>query len=262
MEGKNARQKSEIIYEMLENNIARMKVADILPIGVSIKYVKMLNHMMLIKPIDMPNIEMSAMGGKTFWNTIQEERGYRLQVLKWYPMHARILNKNDKRIAWGTTDLMKEKFKRILSPNFLFPGDILGISRNGLYEHYAVYIGNNKVIHYAPKKGGNFFDGIIHEAPMEEFLNGNDQFFVLDFGSEFLNKILGCGNKVHLNSPEETIRNAKSRLDENKYNLIWNNCEHFAIWCKTGIAESQQVKDVIQTLTGIPIAVHYGKIYV
>ncbi|HEX9027265.1 MAG TPA: lecithin retinol acyltransferase family protein, partial [Clostridium sp.] len=24
----------------------------------------------------------------------------------------------------------------------------------------------------------------------------------------------------------------KSKLGENEYNLIVNNCEHFAIWCK------------------------------
>ena len=35
-------------------------------------------------------------------------------------------------------------------------------------------------------------------------------------------------------SPEETVERACSRLGEKGYNLITNNCDHFATWCKTG----------------------------
>ena len=31
---------------------------------------------------------------------------------------------------------------------------------------------------------------------------------------------------------------------EEKYSLISNNCEHMAIWCKTGRAQSSQVRQV------------------
>ena len=44
---------------------------------------------------------------------------------------------------------------------------------------------------------------------------------------------------------------ALSRLGENKYNLIFNNCEHFAIWCKTGISESYQVEKVVGMVAGM-----------
>ena len=30
-------------------------------------------------------------------------------------------------------------------------------------------------------------------------------------------------------------------MGEEKYNLVTNNCEHFAMWCKTGEAFSGQV---------------------
>lgn len=61
----------------------------------------------------------------------------------------------------------------------------------------------------------------------------------------------------HLYSPEETVQRAKScigktvfgeaeydSVTENKkgYSLITNNCEHFAIWCKTGLRESHQIE--------------------
>ena len=36
-----------------------------------------------------------------------------------------------------------------------------------------------------------------------------------------------------------------SRLGEQNYNLLFNNCEHFATWCKTGRHRSVQVDGVI-----------------
>ena len=32
------------------------------------------------------------------------------------------------------------------------------------------------------------------------------------------------------------------RLGEQRYNLLFNNCEHFAVWCKTGQHRSGQVE--------------------
>ena len=149
----------------------------------------------------------------------------------------------------------------------LEPGDIIGISRyGGAYEHYAVYIGNDRVIHYAGE-GGDFSDRIsIHEAPMEEFLKDAKSFFVLEFpdshgkpskrysvaASVFAphkNTLDMLKTKNYrLYSPEETIKRAKSRIGETKYNLLFGNCEHFAIWCKTGVSESHQVNAVLRMI--------------
>ena len=43
-----------------------------------------------------------------------------------------------------------------------------------------------------------------------------------------------------------TLRRAMSRLGEQNYNLLFNNCEHFAHWCKTGRHRSPQVEDWVQ----------------
>ena len=53
-----------------------------------------------------------------------------------------------------------------------------------------------------------------------------------------------------LYSPAETLRRAKSRLGEGSYHLIFNNCEHFVIWCKTGVSESHQVNQILKAITG------------
>jgi hypothetical protein len=50
--------------------------------------------------------------------------------------------------------------------------------------------------------------------------------------------------------PQTVIRRARSRLGEARYNLPFNNCEHFAVWCKTGRPESEQVKDAASFASG------------
>lgn len=61
---------------------------------------------------------------------------------------------------------------------------------------------------------------------------------------------LGHGNDENLKifTPQETIDRAKSRLGERDYSLPFNNCEHFAIWCKTGLSNSSQVDRFIEVL--------------
>ena len=220
---------------------------------------------------DMPNIELPTMGGEVFWDNIFEADGWRVQVNK-FTGHARILDDNDVRRAWGTKDAMIAKLKRLKSHSFMQKGDVIGINRV-MYEHYAVYIGNDRVIHY-DAEGGRVGNKItIHEAPMDEFLKGNRNFFVLNFLkengepekiykgkalpklkrwsgslSEYLNS-----DEYHLYSAEETVAHARSREGESEYNLVVNNCEHFAIWCKTGVAKSYQVNALLECV--IPMSV-------
>ncbi len=52
----------------------------------------------------------------------------------------------------------------------------------------------------------------------------------------------------HLYSPEDTVHRAYSHIGDNDYNLITHNCEHFAIYCKTGIYDSKQVQNIIECL--------------
>lgn len=65
------------------------------------KFLKLLD-----KEISMPNIPMPTMGGEVFWNTLAEYNGWRLQQ-NMFTHHARILDNNNVRIAWGTINGMK-----------------------------------------------------------------------------------------------------------------------------------------------------------
>ena len=60
---------------------------------------------------------------------------------------------------------------------------------------------------------------------------------------EFLFKDSG-----HILTPAETVRNARSHLNETGYNVLTHNCEHFAIECKTGVKDSEQVRNVVDVI--------------
>jgi|HubBroStandDraft_6_1064221.scaffolds.fasta_scaffold362634_1 hypothetical protein len=49
----------------------------------------------------------------------------------------------------------------------------------------------------------------------------------------------------------EAARRAESMIGHcYAYSLLGNNCEHFANWCRTGVAFSQQVIDGLRTILG------------
>jgi hypothetical protein len=164
----------------------------------------------------------------------------------------------------------------------LKPGDVIAVER-GFYKHFGVYTGMEKVIHYAPLND-NALEGIIHETTLIRFLKDGEclvyefpetyqpkrrKKIVPDIGIavnvfkppfpqkgilEMARDVMDFVNDINYYrySEEETVARAISRLGENKYSLAFNNCEHFAVWCKTGISESTQVERVLDALTVSP----------
>jgi hypothetical protein len=114
--------------------------------------------------------------------------------------------------------------------SILFVGNyFIGLST---YQHYGVYIGDNKVIHFAPYEGEEISpeNGIIHETSLEKFLNGRELQIAQDIDSKY--------------SEGEIINRANSRIGEKGYDLLTNNCEHFARWCVTGENVSYQIDNL------------------
>ncbi len=89
------------------------------------------------------------------------------------------------------------------------------------YTHHGIYCGSGKVIHY--------YKGKIRITSLSKF---------------------GREPKIHVKkykkcySSSRAIKRAKARIGEQLYNLFFNNCEHFAYWCKTGKHRSKQVESV------------------
>jgi Lecithin retinol acyltransferase len=44
------------------------------------------------------------------------------------------------------------------------------------------------------------------------------------------------------------VERAVSRLGESGYDLVRNNCEHFAVWCKTGLRYSSQSEAAVEAI--------------
>lgn len=42
-------------------------------------------------------------------------------------------------------------------------------------------------------------------------------------------------------SAQEIVQDAVSKIGNTKYNMFWQNCEHFATYCRYGVNSSQQV---------------------
>lgn len=183
----------------------------------------------------------------------------------------------------GTLPEMETIMQKLSIPHSATPvcasyGDIIGVVRaNGAYEHYGIYVSDTCVVHYATPAGNPLRHATIHCTSLKWFLKDDGDYFILDFpspssapvrigkepaaftanpdGTErtdaaaHLAEVLQHNCGYHLYTPEQTVARARTRLGESRYNVVTNNCEHFAIWCKTGVHESMQVNEMFRLLT-------------
>ena len=95
--------------------------------------------------------------------------------------------------------------------------------RHGLFNHHGIDLGDGTVAHYLEGRE-------ILRSPVSEFSQG---------------EVVSVMDHTNASPAGVTLRRAMSRLGEQNYNLLFNNCEHFATWCKTGRHRSEQVDSVI-----------------
>lgn len=163
-------------------------------------------------------------------------------------------------------------------------GDVIYVERNcGLfgYKHFGVYSGGRQVVHYV-KSGGDAFNGVIRETSLASFLDGDNNCYICQFDDDgtrlddtsamlptalamttasrapligillgaktIYDLIFGAGAKLY--SPQETVERARSCIGQRGYDLLTHNCEHFAVWCKTGVEKSEQVDEMLNLIVG------------
>lgn len=97
--------------------------------------------------------------------------------------------------------------------------------RHGLFQHHGIDLGDGTVAHYLEGRQ-------ILRSPREEFSRGQP---------------LSVVPYSHCSPVGVTLRRALARLGEQNYNLLFNNCEHFAHWCKTGRHRSLQVEQALES---------------
>jgi lecithin:retinol acyltransferase len=117
-------------------------------------------------------------------------------------------------------------FRRLRPLEAPFPGAHLITPWLG-FAHHGIYVGEGRVIHY----GALVYDLIrkpVEEVTIEQFAGGRPVFVVQHEELAF--------------EPTKVIERARSRLGENQYRLLSNNCEHFVEWCLYDVQRSFQVE--------------------
>jgi hypothetical protein len=106
------------------------------------------------------------------------------------------------------------------------PGTHLVTSRRG-YTHHGIYVGDGMVVHYAGLSR-ILQSGPVEEVTMRRFSMGRPVRMV--------------AHREAVYSLQEIVRRARSRLGEDEYHVLKNNCEHFCNWCISGRSCSKQVE--------------------
>jgi hypothetical protein len=117
-------------------------------------------------------------------------------------------------------------------------GDHLYVDRlGGLYSHHGIDCGDGTVVHYWPDEVP--LSSSVKRTSLGEFAEG---------GSVRVRDYAAC------DPPETVIERAVSMLGARGFDPLTSNCEHFAVWCKTGRVESSQIRSAESYIREQPLA--------
>ncbi|CAM4474498.1 MULTISPECIES: lecithin retinol acyltransferase family protein [Myxococcus] len=111
--------------------------------------------------------------------------------------------------------------------------DHIKVARSTFW-HHGIDLGDGSVVHFTGFEGGRKSTGCIRRTLLRDFI-GKGKSEVVDYTTP-----------VHV--VDHTCLIALGMLRKGGYSLSFNNCEHFATYCKTGKHESQQVAESIQRI--------------
>ena len=104
------------------------------------------------------------------------------------------------------------------------------------YLHHGIYVGKGRVVHYSARVF-SLIGRPVEEVSLQRFSSG---------------RVV----RVRDHAPgsydsAKIIQRARSRLGEDRYRLLTNNCEHFCEWCARGLHRSAQVEALRATLRAL-----------
>jgi len=107
------------------------------------------------------------------------------------------------------------------------------------YTHHGIYVGAGQVVHYQGLSS-SLRRGPVAKVGLAEFTRGHPV------------RVHGEAGVAY--SGIEVAARACSRLGEDAYDVLRNNCEHFCSWCRTGAARSPQVERLLSTSRAMALA--------
>ncbi len=115
-------------------------------------------------------------------------------------------------------------------------GDHIKVFRY-FYFHHAIDMGDGTCIHFTGEPFKKF-DSYIQRTDMDVFLKGGTKKTVVYDECKDIDEVVGT---------------ALSYVGQAGYHLVWNNCYHFARYCKTGIPmplKFHELNEKAASLTG------------
>ena len=114
-------------------------------------------------------------------------------------------------------------------------GDIVRIALGTIF-HYGIYVSDDEVIQFG-------YPPVLRDKD-----KGNIVVVSTDIDTFCCGQMVQVGEFTHSDhmrrfAPEVVVNNARKRIGEGGYNIIHNNCEHFAFECYAGIKYSSQEEE-------------------
>jgi hypothetical protein len=107
------------------------------------------------------------------------------------------------------------------------------------YTHHGIYVGAGEVVHYEGLSS-SLRRGPVAKISLAAFAHGRP----VRVRDEADTAYAGL----------EVVARALSRLGEDAYDLLRNNCEHFCSWCLVGAARSPQVERLLSSSRAMEFA--------
>ena len=124
-------------------------------------------------------------------------------------------------------------------PNEHFPLGAHIVTPRRWYTHHGIYVGAGQVVHY-DGLSLSLRRGRVVKVPLAEFAQGQPVRIYDEANVAY------CGIEV--------VARALSRLGEDAYDVLRNNCEHFCSWCLAGTARSPQVERLLSNSRALALA--------
>jgi hypothetical protein len=109
----------------------------------------------------------------------------------------------------------------------------------GEIYHHGIYIGNDEVVQFGMPSE------MMQDHKKIKVLRSNMKDFLVGFLEV---RVYTKKELKEKRSDEEIVRIALLRVGEGNYNLLKNNCEHFAYECTFGVKKSDQVDSLIKDI--------------
>ena len=153
----------------------------------------------------------------------------------------------------GPIGLPSDQPKFPQESNTLARGDHLFVWRTckGVpFQHHAVDLGDGTVVHFTDGSGGV-------AGPSGDFSRFQVQRTSRDVISRQGRDAIHVVEHPNRLAAEESVRRALQLVGRRDYDLVFDNCEHLAMWCVCGQEQSRQVHAVCERLgsAGVKVAV-------